>query len=641
MLKLENIYGEAIVTARTEIWKDISSGKASSATVAILDNGKIVYSEGFGMANREKSVPVDRNTLFNIGSITKVFTATAVMLLVDDEKVELDAPVIEYLPEFVMADPRYKYITVRMTLNHSSGLAGTTIANNFGFKYNIYLFKQTLENLSRSHLKHTPGVMALYCNDGFTLAEMIVQRISGQKFVNFLSERVFKTLSLTNTGLSVGERSNGTVAAYYQPGTGKKEPAEVVSLIGAGGFGSTAEDLCRFVDTFSGCGPQILSKSALEEMKKAQPPLFTGKFRNPPEFSFGLGWDMISLPPYQSQGMQLLGKFGGTSNYTSFVVTLPAQRLSVAVIESSPASSATKIALDVLKALLVQKSLVENKQSPTCKLPQPQSIPPQYAAFEGYYAPLMRISFDFKENTVHVIVIEKGTETMTSSLYYSDGYFYDAIGKKSYFTSVDGQDYYVSVSSFDTDAITAQKLKKIDKPQRLKIDVNGKLWLIRNAKPFEGVFFATATHLVKSSTIGALPGYVDFAGIKEIKSSDFAGMPVSTLSDQTELTLFEKDGKTWAQLSEILYSPADVAVPLKGGHKIISIGVDGYDEWLRVEEDLVLSFEKPSEGRVIVFSSNNTVIYDSAVDKGDIFVKSGGLVELSAQPGDAFSVIAI
>lgn len=632
---------EARVTARTHIWKDINSGKVGSATISILDNGKITYSEGFGMANREESIPVDRTTLFNIGSITKVFTAIGIMLLVDDGKVELDAPVYGYLPEFTMADPRYKDITVRMILNHASGLPGTTAANNFGFKHNSDCFRQTLENLSRSHLKHTPGTMAPYCNDGFTLAEMIVEHISGQRFVDFLSERAFKPLSLTNTGLSVGERSDGTIAAYYQPTTGKKEPAEVLSLIGAGGFGSTAEDLCRFADTFSGSEPQILSKSGLEEMTKAHPTPFPGALKNPPDFSFGLGWDMTSLPCYRSRGIDLLAKFGQTAHYSSFIATLPAHRLSVAVIESGPGGSVREIGLAVLNALLLQKGLMDENPSLQSSPPQPQSIPPQYAVFQGYYAPLMRISFDLKENTAQVTVIEKGAEMPTSSLYYSDGCFYGNSGSKAYFTTLDGQDFYVSASGYDTDVITAQKLKKIEKPQSLKIDVNGQLWLIRNAKPFDAIFMTITAHLVKSSIIEALPGYVDFAGVKEIKSSTFAGMAVSAVSDQTELTLFEKDAKTWAQVSEILYSPADAAVPLKSGRKTVSIGIDGYNEWIIADGDLILRFQKPAEGRVIAFSRDNTVIYDSSVDKGDVYVKSGSLVELGAQPGDAFNIIAV
>lgn len=562
------------------------------------------------------------------------------MLLVDSGTIELDAPVVQYLPQFVMPDSRYKGITVRMILNHTSGLPGITCSNNFGLEYNAAVFKQTLENLSRSHLKHVPGAMAVYCNDGFTLAEMIIERISGQKFVNFLAQNIFNKLSLTNTGLSVGQRLDAPIAIYYQPVTGKKEPPEAISLIGAGGFSSTAEDLCKFADTFSGRGSQILSKSALDEMRKAQPSLSTGKFRNPAGLSFGLGWDITNHPVYQAKGIQLLGKIGETGHYSSFLVTLPAERLSLAIIESGPQTSTTQTALSILKALLVRKGLVENKPGSISKPRQPQQIPPQYAAFSGYYAPPMKISFDLKENVVRVMGIENGIEKQTSSLYYNDGYFYDDAGLESYFTSFDGEYFYVSASGLNINMIKAQKLKTIDKPVSLKFDINGKLWLIRNAKPIDGVFLAAITHLAKSSAIRSLPGYIDFAGIKEIKSSNFAGMPVSALPDQTELTLFEKNGNIWALLSEMLYSPADVAVPLEAGSKILEIGPEGYNEWLIVIEDLILSFEKPAKGRVIIFSPGSMNIYDSAVDHGEIFVKSGSLVELSAQVGDSFKVIA-
>ena len=120
----QNPYESAITTARSEIWQAINSGKCGSATAAIMVDGKLVYAEGFGMANREKSIPVDRATLFNIGSISKVYVATAIMLLVDDGKVSLDKPVTDYLPEFKMADDRYKKITVRMTIEPRIGPTG-------------------------------------------------------------------------------------------------------------------------------------------------------------------------------------------------------------------------------------------------------------------------------------------------------------------------------------------------------------------------------------------------------------------------------------------------------------------------------------------------------------------------------------
>ncbi|MFA6008100.1 MAG: serine hydrolase domain-containing protein, partial [Candidatus Shapirobacteria bacterium] len=105
---------QAVAIAREALEQDLRAETACSAAVAIIEDRAIVYSETFGLADRENKMPVGADTLFNIGSISKTFTASAVMALVDEGKVELDVPVLRYLPEFAMADPRFRNITVRM-----------------------------------------------------------------------------------------------------------------------------------------------------------------------------------------------------------------------------------------------------------------------------------------------------------------------------------------------------------------------------------------------------------------------------------------------------------------------------------------------------------------------------------------------
>lgn len=632
-------YEKAIVTARTGVWNDINSGKAGSATVAIMDSGKIVYSEGFGMADREKGIPVDRNTLFNIGSISKAFTATAVMLLVDQGRLSLDDPVTRYLPEFTMADPRYKNITVRMLLDHTSGLAGSTFANQFGFEYDKDAFPHLLTNLTKAHLRHAPGEMAVYTNDGFTLAEMIVERVSGKTFMDFLAENVFKPLDMQNTGRGVGEQPGKIAAYYYQPASGKREPLEVLSVLGAGGLSSTAEDLMRFADTFSYSGNRIFSRSALEEMKRAQPPLFWGKLRNP-EFAYGLGLDFTDIPPYKSQGIKIIGKSGGTMNYSSMFYTDPEHRLSVAVIETGASGSAMKIALDVMDALLVQKGLIKSQTKSISRPAEPQAIPKEYTGFEGYYSSgnnLVKVAIDLKENTVNLSTLKRGVETPAGSLIYNGGYLYDETGERSYFTAVGDKQYYVGSSAVDN--IQAEKLVKLADPQSLRIDMNGKQWVRRNVKPFESISIASG-HFGKSSTNEVLPGYIDFGAIVVVKSPDFAGMPIGAMRDLSELWLLEKEGQTWIQLNDMLYSPASVASALKKGENTVTLGSSGYNEWLKTDEDLILSFKKPAKGRIIVFSPEGPPMYDSAVDQGDLYVKKGSFVEFAGVPGDVLKITA-
>jgi CubicO group peptidase (beta-lactamase class C family) len=639
--RTQNPYENAITTARNQIWQAINSGKCGSATVAITVNGKIAYAEGFGVANRDKSTPVDTSTLFNIGSISKVYVAGAIMLLVDDGKVSLDKPVTDYLPEFRMADDRYKKITVRMLLNHASGLPGTEGANSFGFKYDNNIKQETINTLARAHLKHAPGAMAVYCNDGFTLAEMIVERVSGKKYITFLNERIFGPLGLKNTGMGVGEIKGKSVALYYDAATGKINPPETLSILGAGGLSSNAKELCRFMDAFS-AESKLLKKASLNEMKKAQPSAFWGKLKNP-EISVGLGWDLTGLPRYDEAKIQVLGKSGGTGNYSSMVYTVPDKRISVAVIASGAESGAMKIALDILDAVLVEKKLIKKEEKALLILPEAQKLPQDYAAFSGYYAggaALGQVVFDADKNIASLYIFKEQEKAPAITLVYNNGYYHDTKGTIFYFINIGGEGYLVNyLPILKIDAIRMQKIKPIEKPQNLKIDMAGKFWLRRNVSPFESIM-AVDSHFVKSLLYKDLPGYVVFSGIKKIDSPEFASMPFDSIRDQTELTLFEKNGTTYAWISDILYSQAERAPALKTGENSVKIGDDGYNEWLKVNEGMILSFTKPEQGRIIIFSSDDTTIYDSALDTGDVYTAKNSYIEFAGFANDVFTIKA-
>lgn len=118
-------YSATIAAEREAVEKQLSTGIPSSATAAVMVDGEIVYAEGFGLRDRVNKLPVDTNTQFNIGSISKIFTAAAVLILEQEGRLSLDNPVTDYLPGFSMKDLRYKDITVRVLLNHTSGFAGT------------------------------------------------------------------------------------------------------------------------------------------------------------------------------------------------------------------------------------------------------------------------------------------------------------------------------------------------------------------------------------------------------------------------------------------------------------------------------------------------------------------------------------
>ena len=629
-------YGDAIKDARTGIWDDINAGKASSGQVAILDGGSIVYAEAFGMADRATSTPVTTNDLFNSGSIGKLYCASAVMKLVDAGKVKLDSPVAQYLPEFKMEDPRYKDITVRMLLDHQSGLPGTTAANDFGYKVNPDLYSEVYANLARSHLKAAPGYSAPYCNDGFTLAEMLVAKVSGQKYIDYLTSQILKPLSLTRTGPSVGARPAAGVAAFYQPDTGKKVPAEAVTLLGAGGLSTTVEELVRFGDSFTRGGKHVLSQKSIDDMTTAHPSTWAKEAIKQvgfnPELAYGLGLDVVSFIDFQKQGIKVIAKGGDTQDFHSELLIVPDKRIAVGVMEAGHGSSAPLIAIAVLKDVLGAKGLMKKEPIPLTVPKTPQPLPAQYQSFAGLYDDGSEVSVDTGNNTV--AVTPSGGEPDT--LIYNDGSLYDSNGKKMALISVDGQTTLVR-SIIGLWITVSQKIPTATDPKSLKTDINDSLWLRRNAKPWESIQQA-AGYMVQSSTAGGLPGYVDFGGSKLVESPTFAGMTSSVIRDLSELNLLDRNGQTWAQLSDLTFSPADVASTIAVEQKSVTIGKDGYNEWLKAGQDVVLDVKKPSADRLIVFSPEGSPTYDSVVDSGKVFVPAGSMIQLSGAPGDTFTV---
>ena len=138
-------YEASTAAAREAVAKELSTGLPSSATVAIMVDGKIVYAEGFGLRDRAKNLPVETDTQFNIGSVSKIFTAASILVLEQEGKLSLDKPVTDYIPDFTMNDPRYQDITIRMLLNHTSGFPGTNVKDGFTAVKNRNYVEETNE----------------------------------------------------------------------------------------------------------------------------------------------------------------------------------------------------------------------------------------------------------------------------------------------------------------------------------------------------------------------------------------------------------------------------------------------------------------------------------------------------------------
>lgn len=217
----------------------------------VVKNGKPLLRKGYGMANVELGVPVRPEHVFRIGSTTKLFTATAIMLLVDEGKVALDAPISRYLPQ---APKQWSEVTVEHLLTHTSGIPNLTMDS--GYWRTTARLEHTLDELvapaRKRPLASKPGTAFVYNNTGYHLLGQIVERASGQEFYAFIERRIAGPLGLTHTGPGDDKTFHPGLVTGYQAGP---KPAWLIAnsnLHAAGGMVSTVDELAAFMLALQG-----------------------------------------------------------------------------------------------------------------------------------------------------------------------------------------------------------------------------------------------------------------------------------------------------------------------------------------------------------------------------------------------------
>ena len=285
----------------------IDEGKLSGAVVMIAQNGEIQLSKALGYQNVEDEVPMQEDTIFRIFSMTKPITGTALMVLHDEGKFELNDTVAKYLPElggmevFVsqnddgswVTEPANHPMTIRELMSHTGGLLYTPplsqgpVASAYAKAGINNLFNYTLEEsipaLADIPLGYQPGTQWVY-SISVDVQGYLVERLSGQKFDEFLQERLFDPLDMAETGFYVNPENADRLARQYQPrqdGTlARTDTGAFLNppkfLSGGGGLTSTAGDYMKFVQMHLNGGElnskRVLSEEAVEIMRSNQLP---------------------------------------------------------------------------------------------------------------------------------------------------------------------------------------------------------------------------------------------------------------------------------------------------------------------------------------------------------------------------------
>lgn len=365
---------ESKVDAVFAKWTSSTPGCA----VGVATGGRPVLAKGYGMADLEHDVRISPDSLFEAGSISKQFTAAAVMLLAREGKLSLDDQVRKYIPEL----PAYESLgapkpsggggglTIRHMLNHTSGLRDWgSVAGIAGWPRTTRVHTQAhvLDIVSRQHaVNFTPGTRWSYSNTGFNLAAIIVARVSGWTFPEFTRTRLFMPLGMTHTSWrdDYTRIEKGRAIAYRENDDGFHTDMPFENVYGNGGLLTTAGDLLKWNEHYD----SPLAADAAMIAEQQQP----GHFNDGRPHGYGLG---LFVGTYK--GLHEVYHSGSTAGYSAFLTRFPDQRVSVAVLCNAASAQATQYAHAVADAYLGDRA----KVAP----PAPTLTPAQIAAAAGLY----------------------------------------------------------------------------------------------------------------------------------------------------------------------------------------------------------------------------------------------------------------
>ena len=243
----------------TDVQALLSAAHVPGATIAIVRGGAVVYARGYGLRDVAKSLPADAHTRYEIGSITKQFTAAAILQLKEAGKIDLDATVATYLPSISHA----REITIRQLLTHTSGLEDYVNIPNFEtLAATPATFDQLMSRISRKPLGFTPGSGFGYSSTNFLILGRIIEVVSGQSWEVYVQQHLFAPAGMMDSATIAQEGELADMArgyVYAQGRTAESKPIAESWASSAGGIVSTADDLQKWGEALS--SGRIISKS--------------------------------------------------------------------------------------------------------------------------------------------------------------------------------------------------------------------------------------------------------------------------------------------------------------------------------------------------------------------------------------------
>jgi D-alanyl-D-alanine carboxypeptidase len=288
-------------------------------SLAVVKNGEIIKSRGYGLSNVEYHLPAREDSVYQLASVTKQFTATAIMVLVEQNKIDLDNKIAQYLTDLPL---EWQNVTVRHLLNHTSGIVNYTALPEF-WQRNLYSTskEEIVKLVTKYPLEFLPGDAFNYCNTGYVLLGMIIEKVSGQAYADFLKERIFTPLNMKDTRVNdlqpiIINRASGYIwnsrvlnARYWDQSW----------AYGAGALISTVTDLAKWDAALY--TEKIVTRKSLEQMWAQT------KLNNGTTVPYGFGWGTGKI-----NGHRVVSHNGGIIGFCSNISRFLDDRITVIVL---------------------------------------------------------------------------------------------------------------------------------------------------------------------------------------------------------------------------------------------------------------------------------------------------------------------
>ncbi len=336
-----------------------------AVSIAITDGARVVWSEGFGLADPDAKTPAAAETVYRVGSVSKLFTDIGVMQLVERGELDLDAPIARYLPQFHPKNPFGQPITLRQLMSHRAGLVREPPDGNY-FDSTSPSLEKTVLSLNRTELVYKPGTHTKYSNAGIAVVGYVLEKTQHEPFAKYLKGNVLAPLGLEHSAFEPEPVLMRSLAKAYMWSWHREPflaPTFELGMAPCGSMYSTVNDLAKFITALSAGGAPVLRRETLEQM-------WTPQFATSgDQTKYGLGFRVGELEHHR-----MVGHGGAIYGFSTELEALPGEQIGVVVATNKDGENAAtaRIANAALRLMLAAR---EHRPLPAIE-PSKPPVPP-------------------------------------------------------------------------------------------------------------------------------------------------------------------------------------------------------------------------------------------------------------------------